>query len=154
MMAAIRDEKLNSVMCQFPMNLDMEPTRQMILNYKNVAEAPSFIVQDYQLKMAERTYRDSPNEMTLFKLKQKYQPFSGQDLNTIKFITSSSSTNQYVDPIDVSLMVNYDRIWREIQEEETEIDPETIKEKLYAKAAKFIPSPNEIPPVDEMGGDS
>lgn len=151
MIAAIRGEKVEKIICQFPMNLELEPTRQLVLNRKNIEGCPTFVVQDYDLRLAERTYSDSPEELDRFKLKQRYQPFAGMDLNTIKFITSSNSTSQYLDPIDIALWVNYDKVWKDIEDNEIDIEEDKIKELLRAEAEKYVPTTPQLEPVDGLG---
>lgn len=148
--AEIREDEIGEVICQFPMNLELEPTRQLILNRKNIDGCPSYVVNDHDMRLAERIYRDSPMELKKFKIKMDFMPFSGKDLNTIKYIRSQG----YINEVDIALYDNYELIWRELEEEDLDLyekDKKAIKELIYAKAEGYLSTEITLPNVGLEG---
>ncbi len=143
-----RDDKVENIVFQFPADLRLETMADLIGERSALEGSPSFILQDKDRRIAERMYKDSPDELEKFTVKLKYEPFAGKSEATIKYLISTEKVSDE----DINLWVNYDKVWLDLEEKYPEgFKKDNIREILYELAEAYMIDDPEIEAVPELG---
>jgi hypothetical protein len=105
---------------RYPSNLKMKSINELIIEKKSAEEsnAPGFILERLSEDIAEQQFQDEPERLLAFKVKNRFNPFSGKSHSEIMYLMSS----EYTSEDKKVLYANFDSIFQKL---------ESLNENLY-----------------------